>query len=395
MHMELQHQLVKRVFDQLDGHTPKMAHSVTSTPASSYTCSERLRLETQLFFRQRPLLITLSCRLPHPGDYFTDDLSGVPILLIRGDDGKVNAFLNACRHRGARVATGCGSNRRAFSCPYHGWTYGRDGGLRRLTPGDAFAGLAASEHGLIRLPVQERHGMIWVVSDPDDDAPDGPPLGLLDEELGQYGFGGLSHYETQLLQPHINWKLMIDGFLENWHFHILHQATIAPIFIPWINLFDDFGADFRLVYPRRSIDELRQHPEERWALLPHSVVIYLLFPNTLVLWQGDHVELWRVFPAPDGVPGRCVAEISLYTPEPVTGDSAREHWRRNMALLMRTVVEEDFPLAEGIQANLATGMTPHLLFGRNEPALQHYHRTMEEILSISQISASDYSAFAH
>ncbi|WP_149193298.1 SRPBCC family protein [Luteimonas suaedae] len=73
----------------------------------------------------------------------------------------------------------------------------------------------------------------------------------------------------------------------------------------------------------------------------------------------------------------------------------REHWRRNMELLMRTVAEEDFLRAEGIQANLATGMTPDLLFGRNEAALLQYHGTIAEMLRPQPRPMPDYAPSVH
>lgn len=89
---------------------------------------------------------------------------------------------------------------------------------------------------------------------------DDSPLGLLDDEIAHYGFHGFSHFDTVQLTPKANWKLIVEGFLENWHFGILHRSTIAPIFIPSLGVVDSFDPHQRIVYPRRSILELRAQP---------------------------------------------------------------------------------------------------------------------------------------
>ena len=174
----------------------------------------------------------------------------------------------------------------------------------------------------------------------------------------------------------MNWKLVIDTFLETWHVATLHKATIASIFQPNVNAFDAFGRNGRLTLPRRSLLENAKEPEDRWDLLTHSAIIYQLFPNALLVWQGDHLETWRAFPV-GGATDRCIAEAALFVPEPAVTDKAKRHWERNMDLLMRTVEEEDFPVCLDIQRGLGSGAQTHTTFGRNEPALAHYHRNIQ------------------
>ena len=132
---------------------------------STYSCRERARLERDRLFRERPLFMGLSTRLAEPGDYLTEDVAGMPVLVTRGADGEVRAFANICRHRGAPVAQGCGTAR-AFICPYHGWTYDLTGKLSGTTDKVGFAGIDLASHGLVRLPAAERHGMMFVRPEP-------------------------------------------------------------------------------------------------------------------------------------------------------------------------------------------------------------------------------------
>ena len=111
-------------------------------------------------------------------------------------------------------------------------------------------------------------------------------------------------------------------------------------------------------------------------------MIYVLFPNTIFLFQRDHVETWHMFPG-ERVDS-CAMYVSLYIPEPVASDSAKRHWDNNFDLLMATVEYEDFPTCEGMQKGFLSGAQDSIVFGRNEPALQHFHRGVTASLAEPQ-----------
>ncbi|NIP97333.1 MAG: Rieske (2Fe-2S) protein, partial [Akkermansiaceae bacterium] len=92
-----------------------------------------------------------------------------------------------------------------------------------------------------------------------------------------------------------------------------------------------------------------------------SALVYILFPNSVIIVQGDHLEVWRIFPA-DGKVDETVAFLDFYVPEPATTAKAHEHWRRNLDLTLRTVEEEDFPTGETIQAGLLSGAQEHVIY---------------------------------
>lgn len=380
--------LLHRLFSLIDGGGTQLSDACWLQSTEAYISAARLAWEREYLFTRHPLLVTHASRLAKPGDYVTDDLGFVPLLVTRDEDGRLQAFTNLCRHRGARLARGSGQGARAFVCPYHGWCYDLQGQLRNLVPRDGFAGLHRREQGLMRLPVCERHGLIWVVPKTGALMDETRWFGELDAELAAYRFAGFSPFETQVLHARTNWKLVIDGFLESWHFSVLHRQTIAPLFLPGVGLVDGFGPHLRVIYPRRSVFQLRGCPESEWDLLKHSIVIYVLFPNTLVNWQGDHLEIWRVFPGKNGVPGECGAEASLYTPASVLTDSAREHWRRNMDLLVRTVVDEDLAVAEDMQRGYEARVQTQVTFGRHEPALALYHAQLGDESMVQDVSGS-------
>ena len=374
--------LTRRVIDFVERGTTQLADSIFLNPVTTYTCFRQAAREREVFFLRSPLFFGLSSEVAKPGDWRADDIGGVPVLVVRSKDGTLKAFLNVCRHRGAKIASGRGSGKRLFVCPYHAWTYDLDGRLTRVAPAEGFPGINCEERSLAAIPVAEKHGLIFVKATPGERIDIDALLGDLADEFASYDFASYTHYETRTLAKNMNWKLVIDTFLETWHVATLHRETVGPIFQPNVNAFDAFGRNGRLIIPRRSLMERKTEPESTWDLLTHSAIVYTLFPNALLVWQGDHLETWRAFPD-TGAVDKCIAEAALFTPKPAVTDKEKRHWDRNMDLLMRTVEAEDFPICVDIQRGLGAGAQSHITFGRNEPALGHYHRHIQEAVGSS------------
>lgn len=383
MDRELQCSLMRRSLGHLATGATDLAASVHRQPVSTWTSPAQAQREWEVLFSRYPLLMGMGCQIPRPGDFFTEERCGVPIVVVRGDDGVVRAFRNACRHRGARVAEGQGCRNR-FVCPYHGWTYAADGRLVGVPDKASFGPIDQAAHGLIALPCQERHGMIWVSVTPREDGAStldvAGHLGPLDAELAGYHMADHHHFETRVIQRRMNWKMVIDTFLEPYHFAVLHRTTVAPLLMPNMCLFEPIGMHLREVLPRRSLETQKGLPESEWDFFKHHTLVYVLFPNTVFVSQTGHIETWRVFPIPGKV-DECVMYLDFYTPTPVETEKARLHWQRNLDLTIQTVDEEDFPASEGMLRNFLAGAPQEAVFGRNEPALAHFERTVTERLS--------------
>ncbi|MFZ5780184.1 MAG: SRPBCC family protein [Pseudomonadota bacterium] len=100
---------------------------------------------------------------------------------------------------------------------------------------------------------------------------------------------------------------------------------------------------------------------------------YFLVPNGLLVYQLDHVEVWRVTPLDVG---SCQVSTSLFAPDAPTTDKARTYWKNNLDILLDVTGKEDFPLQEKVQANLFSGALPEVVYGRIEPALVHLHSSI-------------------
>lgn len=374
MQQTAQIDIARQVFAHLDGETTAHADAVTINSVTAYSCPDRLAKELQLI-RSEPILVGLSTKIRNPGDYLTDSNTGIPVLVVRDHDGIVRAFVNACRHRGTKLLDGTGHIRNRIVCPYHAWSYDLDGGLAGVPHRNGFEGFDLASCRLKELATIERDGLIWVRATGEEPIDLNGHLGGLSDEIASYGFAGYHHYETRRIDCAMNWKIIIDTFLEPYHFAVLHRDTVAPIFFPNLCLFDAFGRNLRETLPRRTIVELRDQPSQTWDVIKHTAIVYVLFPNTVFVIQGDHAEVWRVFPRNDR-PDQSVVLLEFYTPDPVQNDQARSHWQRNMDLVVRTVEHEDFPAGEDAQQVYNSGALDTVVYGKNEPALAFFEKTV-------------------
>ena len=369
--------LSKRLLAHVDAKTTDTVDAVAHNDVVAFTCPDRLAREWEHLFLGMPQYVGLSGQIRETGDFLTNDDLGVPILVTRDKQGKARAFLNVCRHRGARLAEGCGKAGRSFSCPYHGWTYDTNGHLIGIPDRRNFDGVDQALYGLTELPMTELHGMLWVAPRPEISADPTPNLEGLDEEFANFRFGDYHHYETRITGWKMNWKIAIDTFLEPYHFAVLHKTSVGPLLFPNLCVVDTFGQNLREVFPRRGIVEMADRPEKEWDLVEQSAIVYILFPNIAVVAQIDHYEIWRIYPV-EGKVDEVKVYLEFYIPEPPSSDKAIAHWRKNMDLVMRTVETEDFPTGEGIQSGLLSGAQDRIVYGRNEPALYHFEKTVAE-----------------
>ena len=379
MNRERELELLARLADPAAGRPgPLGAHSMRNA-ASAYTSAERFARERSALFRRLPNLLGLSVECARPGDYLSANLGGVAVVAIRQSDGSLRAFVNACRHRATRLLEGCGTLERAIACPYHGWQYELDGRLR-ARPGaePGFDDVAKELLSLHPVAVEEAHGLVFARAEGAAFTVDEALAGA-QEELAAYGLANYVHIETRSEDFAFNWKLVIDTFTEPYHIPWLHKATIAPhyYFDRWV--FDAYGAHGRFIGVRKSVAAEFEKPAgaER-RLLPHGTTQYLLMPNAVLCHQIDHVELWRVTPL---AVDRTRVATSVFAPRPPATEKERAYWVKNLDVLLRVTYSEDFPTMARIHENLASGAVPEVVYGKMEPALVHFHESVNALLA--------------
>jgi phenylpropionate dioxygenase-like ring-hydroxylating dioxygenase large terminal subunit len=392
MNQETHQELLRQFFALRSAHTTTMAPAVFRQRAAVYTDPERLAAETAGLFRDQPLVVGLSADLPATGDCVAREVSGVPILLIRGEDAEVRAFLNICRHRGGRVFTGRGRPGRALKCPYHSWAYDLNGDLLgQPLARDAFEELDRSEFGLVSLPVAERFGLIFaaVGAGGAQTIDVESALAGLGPELAEYDFGSWHFLSERTGLFDANWKLIHDTFLESYHVFSLHRNTLAPDMLSTPFVGENFGPHTRGVVMRKEVTKLLELPESEWDLRANASVVYILFPSVAInLPMSGHAELWDMYPEPED-PHRTRVTVRFYTPRVPASDEQRAFWDANVRFTTKVVFEEDFGQQRDIHRSLRTGLMPEVVYGRNEPALIHHHQQVELALAAAASAVSE------
>jgi phenylpropionate dioxygenase-like ring-hydroxylating dioxygenase large terminal subunit len=369
--------LTRRAMKVVREKTTDLAHSEYVVDAREYTSIERHERDKAMLMAS-PHLVGYVSELPQPGAYCTKTVMGRSILLTRTSGGTVKAFNNVCLHRQSPVVTGCGTAKR-FSCPYHAWTYDNAGRLVGVPSADSFPGVNLKSDGLTELPAAEFAGFLWVALDPGATLDISAHLGPLGGELDSWGIEQWSSVGEKVLDCPINWKLALDTPAENYHVATVHPETFAKIAYSNCTGFDSFGPHHRMIWPLNSILELENVPEDQWDPLQKMMVMYALFPNIVLTLTTVSLDLFRIYPG-DG-PGRSITVHQNSTPLDLSDESAAAGAQAVFEYAHAPLRDEDYPVVERVQANLESGACDRLLFGRNEPGLQHRHMVWDEALA--------------
>ena len=233
-------------------------------PVRNYRDQDLWRQEIQAVFKKVPLPLALSCELPGPGTYKAIDVAGTPVVMTRDAGGTVRAMINVCRHRGGElVPEGTGKANR-LTCPYHAWSYDLKGCLLGVYGEETFGGVHRDTMSLVALPAAERAGLIFVSLDPkasiDLDQWLGAELITLLEAMA---LDKTFHYSTRTLAGP-NWKVVIDGYLEGYHFASLHRTTVFRTNLSNMAAFDRWGPHQRNSFALRPIAHAVDQPREQW-----------------------------------------------------------------------------------------------------------------------------------
>ena len=383
--MEQQEQIrvLKEIMQHLDKGTNVDAGGIRRNPTWVYTSEDLAQKEWQSFYREHPQLIGMSPDLPGPGSFITCNDFGTPVLATRDEHGRFRAFINVCRHRGVLLEGDSSGKRSKFSCPFHAWTYSNNGDLVAVPREDHFGKVDKSCHGLVPLPAVERYGFLWVHPQPDGELDVDRLLGGLAGEFKAWNWDGLVNLGYDSYDARLNWKLAMDTFGETYHFKVLHRNTLALDFHANVQAYDTYGRNHRMTLVRRGIDDMRDQPEETWHISQGTLPVYYLFPNVQVNAAPFGVILVRTYPDPKD-PARSISRLGFYSrPEPL---ETREKQVRGILQTFADVIrDEDYAVAARSQLGADAGNPEYVIFGRNEPALHHYHNTYREALGMEPL----------
>ena len=326
-----------------------------SLPGWLYHDPEFLEAEKRAFLRAAPQVVCHESEIAEPGEWRTLEYLGESIIVIRGDDGEVRAFSNVCRHRGSRLVDGEGGCSKVLTCPYHAWSYSRDGRLVGVPHRHEYPGLQTDTLGLFPVALENWRGFLFITLEP------GVPsvaemMAPYEQEIEPYRFEELRALQQVRLRPRaLNWKTIADNYSDHLHIPVGHPG-LTRLFgrsyrieaKEWV---DKMEGDLVEKESSNPSERIYQHRLPRVDHMPESHqrkwLYYKLFPNVAFDIYPDQVDFMQFLPI--SATESVIREISYALP-----DDRREmkavrylNWRIN-----RRVNAEDTELIARVQLGM-------------------------------------------
>jgi choline monooxygenase len=341
-------------------------------PSSLYTDAAALGAEKEKIFARTWQVVGHAHQVANAGDYFTTELVGEPLLVVRGNDGALRGFYNVCRHRAGPPAEGCGT-RKLFRCGYHGWTYGLDGALISATEMDGVEGFCPEQFALAPVRVEEWFNLVFVNLDREA-RPLRESLGELVAQAEKFPFAEMKLFERRTYDMKCNWKTYVDNYLEGYHLPSVHpglnreldyNAYVVEPYARHVRQFSPIrGAQAGDATPRR-------YQEAREDL---TTDYFWIFPNWMLNCYPDNVSLNIVLPLG---PERSLAIFEWYLPEK---DHVSPAAKASVEFSDQIQIE-DVGICEAVQKNLRSRSYTRGRFSvKQEKGVHAFHRTYAEMM---------------
>jgi phenylpropionate dioxygenase-like ring-hydroxylating dioxygenase large terminal subunit len=368
--------------DPLDG---------VSLPGWLYFDPEFFEAEKTAFLRAAPQVVCHESEIREPGEWRTIDYLGESVIVIRGDDGAVRAFANVCRHRGSRLVDGSGGCAKVLTCPYHAWTYARDGRLVGVPHRNEYPGLQTGELGLVPVAIEQWHGFLFVTLEP------GAPsvaemMAPYEHEVAPYRFEDLRVIGRVTIRPRpLNWKTIADNFSDGLHIPVGHPGLTRL-----------FGRNYR-IEAQSHVDRMEgdmvenpsANPSERayQRYLPEvehlppshrrKWLYYKLFPNVAFDIYPDQVDFMQFLPV--SATETVIREISYALPDDRREMRAARHlnWRIN-----RRVNAEDTELITRVQLGMQSPSYKAGPLGTSEVCLRSFAQKLRRLIPEARLDSS-------
>ncbi|GHA90192.1 (2Fe-2S) ferredoxin [Streptomyces tendae] len=341
--------------------TPLSPSLVPTLPGRYYTDPEVFRREQRHVFEAMWCCAVRGADLERPGAFRTVQIGRENVIVTRTRSGDLRAFLNICRHRGARLCLEeSGEVRRTLQCPYHAWTYDLDGRLVAAPNLTKMTDVDRSAYGLVEVALREWLGYAWVCLADEPPSFEETVHGAAVERLGDPA--AIERYGTQRLalgrrvsyDVRANWKLIVENFMECYHCATIHPelTDVLPEFAEGYaaQYYVGHGAEFGSGVKGFTVDgsegfdrlpEVSQDQDRRY----YAVTVR---PTVFVNLVPDHVILHRMFPLAED---RTLVECDwLYAPEVVASGADLS---KSVELFHR-VNTQDFAACERTQPAMAS-----------------------------------------
>ena len=358
--------------------------SDTATRPVSYFLSEDVfAAEMANVFRRVPLPIVPSALLAEHGTTVAHDHYGLPLLISRDNDGAVRVFLNACKHKGAKLLEDHLLHRTPrLTCPYHSWTYGLNGALIGIAQPECFTGIVKADYGLTELPSREFGGLIWAVLNREREPDFSDLVPAFADDLEHLGIPYAHLYGRKSFEVRANWKLVLEPFQENYHVRRLHKNSIGLMFKDTTSVIDKLGPHQRKLKPRGEFTrEMLNVP----GVNIHKAVnhVYQIFPNGVLITSPYYVSLMTVIPV---AIDHTIVEYFMLVPEAPTTVKAKEVMTRSFELVLKVFGTEDFRAAEISHAGLKSGALEHVVYGGMEMTIPRYYDQLDRYVASGAVA---------
>ena len=375
-------EVIRRILAHIDAGTTDEGEAWRE-PVENYLAPGRFISELEML-RSFPSVYLPSAAIPQAGDHIERACFGVPLFAVRGHDGRARVFRNACRHRGLALVEGRGCAH-ALVCRYHGWTYRLDGALSHVPHADAFPDLDVATRGLVEVHSREVDGLIVI-------GPLQTPATETQRQVADAAMTALSDgsawcdkllpaerlvYVDSTARP-MNWKVLVEQFLEGYHIRSTHKGTFYPIQYDDLNVVETFGPNTRIAFPYQNIERLRDRPESSWTIDRRATFVYHLFPNVMLATFPDQVL--AVVIEPVAIDESTVTIYAMTTPAVAEAVSVNPDHAAGARGLLAAGALEDNEMSEGVQRGLRAGANAYLEFGTHESAIGRFHATLDERL---------------
>jgi choline monooxygenase len=329
----------------------------SALPAPFYTNAGAFDAERSIVFAHSWQLVAHAAQLRASGDHVVTEIAGLPLLIVRGDDGGLRAFHNVCRHRAGPLATCDGRGARALRCHYHGWTYTLTGQLRSAPEMGEAGDFDVADIRLPEVRVACWRGFVFVAI---DDVPSlDDVLAGIDARLGTSALEHYAFHERVSYTIAANWKTYVDNYLEGYHLPHIHPALNRLL-------------DYRSYTTETAAwHSLQSSPIENAGNFygQGEALYYFIYPNTMLNILPGRLQTNRVVPLG---PDRCRVDFDYYYPPDA---SETEQLRRTQDLAFSNDVQhEDIAICEAVQLRLASGSyEAGRLSPRRENGVHHFH----------------------
>jgi choline monooxygenase len=344
----------------------------TTIPASWYTDPAMLPLEQERVFGRTWQLVGRTEQVRRPGDFFTCEVVGEPLVVTRDTAGQLHAFFNVCRHRAGEVAAGQG-NRKALQCSYHGWTYGLDGRLLTTPEFDGVRCFERAEFGLRPVQVASWGPFVFVNLDPQA-APLSEALGAIPQETAGIPLERMGYYKRIDYEIGCNWKVYVDNYLEGYHIPIAHPGLYKEIDYKQyrVETFRHYSKQYAPI--KEKPDSLyRRNLDEGSAA---QALYYWIYPNLMLNIYPDNLQLNIIVPLGHD---RTLTIFEWFV-EDVERPEVAEDFHKSFKF-SDLIQKEDITLCEQVQKRLRSRSYEAGRFSvARENGVHHFHGLLCESL---------------